>query len=156
MAEDELSFEIASESSPRSAKGFEVRDAEGALSGKSRPASGEIATPTLAQLYMRQGHFEQAARIWVQLLGQNPGDTFMLAQLAECQRKMAEQAAADGGSGKVVRILQGWHSNARRMQGLEPLTFAKPKSPAETRREKQVERLSGWLQNARRLQGTAG
>lgn len=127
------------------AAGFEVRPTGQALAGDEQhppPAgsaeSGGLATPTMGELYMRQGHYDKAARIWARILASRPGDRTALARLTECQRRLAEggtagepapvaapaapgaTAASSPGaaqdSGRMLATLERWLANARKLR----------------------------------------
>lgn len=153
LGDDEIQFEVAREKSAGRAADFEVGPEAGANAGPGPARSGaELATPTLAELYMKQGHFEQAARIFAQLLSRRPGDAGLLSKLGECQRRLAQTpagAVAAPSGEKVLRALEGLANAARKAQGKPPVV------PATLRKkydERLVQRLEGWAASARRLQ----
>jgi hypothetical protein len=55
-----------------------------------------VVTETMAELYLRQGHREQAARVYRELLSRNPGDSRLSARLAEAEGRSV------GARGEVV------------------------------------------------------
>ncbi len=56
------------------------------------PAAAPIATTTLAELYVRQGHFQRALDIYQQLLGVHPDDPRLRAACADLQNRLSAVA----------------------------------------------------------------
>ncbi len=147
--DDDIRFEVAREKSAGRAADFEVGLGPGEAGGTGAPRAGaELATPTLAELYVKQGHFDQAARIFARLLAKRPGDQGLLAKLGECQRRLAQApAAASSPAGeRVIRGLEGLANAARKAQGKPPLA---PTVIAKRYDENLVRTLEGWLASAR-------
>lgn len=55
----------------------------------AEPAAAPIATTTLAELYVRQGHFQRALDIYQQLLSVHPDDPRLRAACAELQDRLS-------------------------------------------------------------------
>jgi cytochrome c-type biogenesis protein CcmH/NrfG len=55
-----------------------------------------VVTETMAELYMRQGHRQEAARVYRQLLARNPHDERLRARLAEAEGRAVE------GHGEII------------------------------------------------------
>ena len=53
---------------------------------------GELATPTLAELYLKQGYPEKAAEVYRAILAREPGNREVAARLAEVDRAEARRA----------------------------------------------------------------
>lgn len=135
MSEEDIEFGVADASVSAANPGeFEVRRAGVALDSGPAPRGGQLESPTLAELYMKQGHYQEAARIWANLLAKRPGDAAILARLSTCQQMMggtpaapaakpaktaaAIPAPAAGNKTALLATLERWLANARRLQGV--------------------------------------
>ncbi len=58
------------------------------------PAVEPIATETMAELYLAQGHLEDALGVFRQLLAQRPGDLVFQSRVAELEAELAGETAA--------------------------------------------------------------
>jgi tetratricopeptide (TPR) repeat protein len=106
-------------------------------------APEELVSPTLAQLYLRQGHYEQAVRVYDELLRKEPNnDTYRKAhQMAltllqgqaakqsspaapagapESGRAPADAAGAGPSNAPVIRRLQTWLDHLRQQRRRTP------------------------------------
>ncbi|MGM0574296.1 MAG: tetratricopeptide repeat protein [Myxococcota bacterium] len=63
-----------------------------------------IRTPTLAEIYARQGHLERACAIYEALLAERPDDASLRDRLADLRRRMAEEAVEGDRQGRVDRL----------------------------------------------------
>jgi tetratricopeptide (TPR) repeat protein len=61
----------------------------------SAPDSGPFVTETMAELYLRQGHREEALRVYRALLDQRPGDPSLSAKIASLQTPPTNAASSD-------------------------------------------------------------
>jgi tetratricopeptide (TPR) repeat protein len=94
----------------------------------------ELVSPTLAQLYLRQGHYEQAVRVYDELLRREPqNDTYRQAHSI------------------ALALLQGQSSPASSVSSGAPA--GEPSTsvlPAISAHEPAIRRLQGWLEQIRR------
>jgi tetratricopeptide (TPR) repeat protein len=58
------------------------------------PESGPFVTETMAELYLQQGHREEALRVYKALLEQRPGDPTLQAKVAGLEAELKPRAAA--------------------------------------------------------------
>ena len=58
------------------------------------PESGPFVTETMAELYLQQGHREEALRVYRALLEQRPGDAALQGRVAKLERELATADAA--------------------------------------------------------------
>lgn len=140
------------------AAGFEVRPTGQALAGDEQhppPAgsaeSGGLATPTMGELYMRQGHYDKAARIWARILASRPGDRTALARLTECQRRLAEGGTA-GEPAPVAPVAPVAPPTAPAAPGAT--AASSPGAAQDSGR--MLATLERWLANARKLRAERG
>lgn len=85
----------------------------------------EIATPTLAEVYVNQGQFQEAISIYEKVIAQNPEDEASLSRLqtlravleAEPPPQVEEAPRAKLRKQKTIAILESWLANIRRMSG---------------------------------------
>ncbi len=63
-------------------------------------------TRTLAKLYVRQGHYDQAVQIYKHLLNENPGDTGLVRSLNEIEIKL--KAIEKSGNRQSVDLFCRW------------------------------------------------
>jgi len=84
----------------------------------------EIATPTLAEVYVNQGQLEEAIRIYERVLDQNPEDQASVARIQELRdMRKAEPLPPDQPAvpkakqkkEKTIAILESWLANIRKM-----------------------------------------
>jgi tetratricopeptide (TPR) repeat protein len=104
----------------------------------------ELVSPTLAQLYLRQGHYEQAIRIYDELLRREPqNDTYRQAHsIALALLQGQSSPAASGSVGASAGALVAAAAPAG-----EPSTSV---LPAISAHEPAIRRLQGWLEQMRR------
>jgi tetratricopeptide (TPR) repeat protein len=103
--------------------------------GKPDPgedAPEELVSPTLAQLYLRQGHYAQAVRVYDELLRREPHN--------DAYRQAHDMALA---------LLQGQPSqpHAASAPAVEPAgpAASNPDSPADRPNHRLIQRLQSWL-----------
>ena len=83
----------------------------------------EIATPTLAEVYVNQGQIEEAISIYQRVLTQNPEDKASLTRVEELRALLAAEPPPPEGAvpkvnrkkQKTIAILESWLANIRRM-----------------------------------------
>jgi hypothetical protein len=99
-----------------------------ASSDAAEAADGELASPTLAELYYQQGSPDRAAEIYRQLLARDPGNEGYrgrLIEIAEIQAEMAGGGRAAGAQGASVAGAAGRRSTIeRQIQALDELLAA--------------------------------
>ena len=77
--------------------------------------AGPFVTETMAELYLRQGHREEALRVYRALLDQRPGDPALAAKVASLQTIATGPAPADPPRGEVDS--QQWQPTIREVLG---------------------------------------
>jgi tetratricopeptide (TPR) repeat protein len=85
-------------------------------------ALSEIATPTLAEVYVNQGQFQEAISIYEKVIAQNPQDEASLLRV-QALRAMLESEPpqvekvprARQRKQKTIAILESWLANIRKM-----------------------------------------
>ena len=83
----------------------------------------EIATPTLAEVYVHQGQIQEAIGIYEKVIAQHPEDEASLSRLqalramvqAEPPPHAEEVPRAKQGKQKTIAILESWLANIRKM-----------------------------------------
>jgi len=80
----------------------------------------EIATKTLAQLYLRQGNPEKALEIYLRILKREPEDTEIREAIKNLRREMARRSqlpradsSQDLTKTEKIRNLERWRENIR-------------------------------------------
>ncbi|MDQ7783231.1 MAG: hypothetical protein RDU20_10145 [Desulfomonilaceae bacterium] len=108
VAIDEASRELSGSRRPRPSRYYgDVAAADG------DPEIDDLApvTPAMGQEFLRQGHFEQAVRVFDKLIARNPGD--------ESLREAREIAAGKNRDRKLLSVFQRWLKNIERMKSHE-------------------------------------
>jgi tetratricopeptide (TPR) repeat protein len=81
----------------------------------------EIATPTLAEIYFKQGELQRAIETYRNLIELNPEDTHLRERLEaleaipreESQGDQGPQDSQSGGTQRLIDILESWRANIR-------------------------------------------
>jgi len=76
-----------------------LSDDEGAADVAALSRVEPVLTETMAELYLKQGHREDALRVYESLLAKRPGDARLAARVAELSRPAAPRKAAGAGGG---------------------------------------------------------
>ena len=85
--------------------------------------SGDIATPTLAEVYYKQGQLDEAIKTYNLVLQQNPSDQDSEERLAELvaesyRTTLDEKAKADGEKAmkteRLITVLETWRSRLQK------------------------------------------
>jgi hypothetical protein len=76
-------------------------------------------TPTMARIYLDQGHHEKAAEIYRYLLQQEPGREDLAQKLARIEKTIAEQ---NMGLERIRRLVSRWIRLSFQVQNLKRLT----------------------------------
>jgi len=87
------------------------------------PAVAEIATPTLAEVYVSQGDIDEALGIYRRIAERNPGDVSVAARIKELEGSLTGQSSSPEEKvererkkkERAVAILEGWLTDIRRM-----------------------------------------
>ena len=109
---------------PRAVKPLEV-EAEKPEFKLEDEVLSEIATPTLAEVYVNQGQFQEAISIYEKVVVQNPDDEASLSRLqtlravlkAEPPQVKEALPGAKQRKQRTIAILESWLANIRRMCG---------------------------------------
>jgi tetratricopeptide (TPR) repeat protein len=105
-----------------------LSDDDGAADTAALSRAEPVLTETMAELYLRQGHEENALRVYQALLAQRPGDARLRARVAELTSGGSTRRAAEGdharGTGESV------HTFLRRILASRPGMPAAPLTPA--------------------------
>ncbi len=88
---------------------------------ESEEESPEIATPTLAEIYFKQGELQKAIDTYRTLVALNPEDTHLRERLEALQAIPQEEAQRDqgtqdthvAGTKRMIAILESWRANIR-------------------------------------------
>jgi hypothetical protein len=76
---------------------------------RARSADGELATPTLAELYLKQGHPDKAADVYRAILERDAANLEVRASLAALEKEQALRAARravlEQGIARLERLL---------------------------------------------------
>ncbi len=80
---------------------------EATFVGTAAVGDGELASPTLAELYYQQGSPDRAAEIYRQLLARDPGNEGYRSRLIEIAEIQAEMAGGERPAGVGVRSEEG-------------------------------------------------
>jgi tetratricopeptide (TPR) repeat protein len=83
----------------------------------------EIATPTLAEVYVNQGQIQEAINIYEKVIEQNPEDHTSVTRVQALRTLLAAQLApreeavpkAEQRKQKTIAVLESWLANIRRM-----------------------------------------
>ena len=82
----------------------------------------EIATPTLAEVYVNQGQFQEAISIYEKVIAQNPEDEAALSRVQALRAKLEAEPPQAGKAPrasqrkqKTIAILESWLANIRKM-----------------------------------------
>ena len=97
-------------------------------------SSDDIETPTMAELYASQGHFDKAVFVYRNLLTRNPNETQYLERIEELE--MLANASADSATAAPAATVEA------RGDGL-----------SESKRQETIEVLEQWLDGIRRSRG---
>jgi len=79
---------------------------------------GQIVTKTLAELYLQQGHLQEAFEIYQRLAEKDPFDPEIQMRIKELKEQLPPSPSADLFShhpkAERIRVLEKWLSNIRR------------------------------------------
>jgi len=95
---------------------------------KDQPVSeSEIATPTIAEIYVKQGLLDKALNVYREILKENPGARDIIQRVVELSRLVPGGAAAPPDAEittgettlteRKIRILKNWLENIQRIRG---------------------------------------
>ena len=86
-----------------------LSDDEGAADVAALSRVEPVVTETMAELFLKQGHREDALRVYESLVAGRPGDARLAARVAELSRPAASRKAAGAGAGgqSVGAFLKG-------------------------------------------------
>ena len=79
------------EARPRASQPLMLPDDDGAADRAALSEAEPVVTETMAELYRRQGHLEDARRVYRALLERSPGDARLTAKLAEVEQRPASR-----------------------------------------------------------------
>lgn len=86
----------------------------------------DIDTPTMAELYASQGHFDKAILVYRNLLSRNPDETSYRERIEELEMlmkatsepsptpRMGRTGGADPQTQQTIQLLEGWLDGIRR------------------------------------------
>lgn len=128
QVQEEPSEAVADEEAEAPAlKGIEPLEtgAEKSAFGFDGEVLSEIATPTLAEVYVNQGQVTEAVRIYESVIAQYPEDEASVMRIQELRDMLkvepppSEQTAprAEPSKKKTIAILESWLANIRKMSG---------------------------------------
>jgi hypothetical protein len=69
----------------------------------------QILTKTVAEIYLQQGHFREAYKIFRVLLEKDPSDPDLIKKISELDEKLRPPSTDE-----QVEILKGWLANIRK------------------------------------------
>ncbi|HYL55740.1 MAG TPA: tetratricopeptide repeat protein [Gemmatimonadales bacterium] len=113
-----------------------LSDDDGAADAAALSRAEPVLTETMAELYLRQGHQEDALRVYQALLAQRPGDARLRSRIESLSPGGRKQARADAGrgGGENVQAFLKRILAARPGEGAAASTDARPsggRSPLE-------------------------
>ena len=80
-----------------------------------------VETKTLAEIYLLQGHLEEAYEIFKRLAEKDPSDPEIQMRLHELNERFGSPSLPAGGSRVTpeerISILKGWLANIRKRRG---------------------------------------
>jgi hypothetical protein len=74
----------------------------------------EIQTPTMAEIYASQGHFDQAIAVYQKLLERNPAEAKYRGRIEELKRLSTPGTEPDQ---KTIQVLEQWLEAIRKSKG---------------------------------------
>lgn len=77
--------------------------AELAPSEKSAPKKESTATLTIAELYLKQGHFDKAIEVFQELLANDPQNLMLRQKLADVVEKQQKDSSVETGAAKLKK-----------------------------------------------------
>jgi tetratricopeptide (TPR) repeat protein len=97
---------------------------------ESPSTSGDIETPTMAEIYASQGHFEQAVAVYRRIVEHRPNEPKyrerleelqMLASATQAQKAAPSATSSRGGTSsgheRTIRVLEQWLEAIRKSKG---------------------------------------
>ena len=113
-----------------------LSDDDGAADAAALSRAEPVLTETMAELYLRQGHQDDALRVYQALLAQRPGDARLRARVESLTPGGRKQARADGvrAGGETVQVFLKRILAARPGEGAAASADARPsggRSPLE-------------------------
>jgi hypothetical protein len=120
-----------SPAAPPAAQAAEERDEDA--------APEELVSPTLAQLYLRQGHYAQAVRVYDELLRREPqNETYQQAHSIALTLLQGQEGASAGSATKSAGSIAAGPG--------EPSPSAAPPAPRSPRsNDRIINKLQSWL-----------
>ncbi|VBB43927.1 hypothetical protein TRIP_B330111 [uncultured Desulfatiglans sp.] len=80
-----------------------------------------LASPTLAEIYLKQGDIETAVRMYTACLAADPGDSGLRRRLEELQTRLERQRRKEQRKQQLVAVLEGWLERIREKAHAETL-----------------------------------
>lgn len=84
-----------------------LSDDEGAVDAAALQAAEPVVTETMGDLYLQQGHREDAMRVYRALLAERPGDRRLAAKLRELESPASRQPPAESAAAFLRRVWRG-------------------------------------------------
>jgi hypothetical protein len=84
-----------------------LSDDDGAVDTAALSAAEPVVTETMAELYLQQGHREDALRVFHALLAQRPGDARLAARLRELEAPSAKAPPLESATAFLRRVWRG-------------------------------------------------
>ncbi len=106
-------------------------------------APAEVSSPSLAEVYVKQGHFEEGIRMYRRLLAKDPQNRDLRQRLEDAEtlaKLLTRQVPDPAGSTPIPEVATS----------PSPLPAA---SPPVSGREKMIQRLERWLAELKKSQG---
>lgn len=107
------------------------------------PEQEEVATVTMAELYLQQGHLEKAATVYRKILETAPETPGIEERLAELQKKIGAPRRRK----RLINALEGWLGNIH--ERARARTTVRDESPPELDPEELASFLRRWTQETR-------
>jgi Tetratricopeptide repeat len=140
---------------PSSSDAGTVETPDSSLNEKppSAPPTGDITTEALADLYIKQGHYEKGIAIYRRILAEDPGNQALFKKLeetVELARVLSEGPQINAGPNPAAEI-PAVAPAAPPESPSEPAT-AEPNSVTERERQKRqkIQRLQLWLDSIKK------
>lgn len=141
---------------------------EGKVEPAAKTAEEELATESLAELYIKQGFYDKGVEIYQILFSKDPENKILLQKLKDAiaLSRKASKTPVESNEAKAEKpapveipnrtetaaATEGIHAEARsKVEELPPSASLKP-SPARGSKAEKIQKLQAWLEHVKRSQ----